>query len=165
MWIRPSIEEDILYIVYDVTSYTMYDVRVVLDTSVVVAALRSRLGASNALLRLIPLKKLEPLASPPLFLEYEEVLLRAEQRLAHGLSIEQVHRFLAELAAWITPVELHFRWRPQVNDPGDEMVLETAINGRAEALVTHNTRHFQAAALRFGLTVLTPQEALRRLKP
>ena len=138
-------------------------VRLVLDTSVIVAALRSRSGASNALMRLIPMRKIEPLACPPLFLEYEEVLLRPEQRLAHGLSIEQVNQFLAELAVWIRPVELHFRWRPQVTDPGDEMVLETAINGGADALVTHNVRHFLTASRRFDLPVLTPQETLWRL--
>ncbi len=129
----------------------------------IAAALRSRLGASNALLRLTLTGTLQLLASPPLFLEYEDVLLRAEQRLVHGLSVEQVNQFLAELAAWIEPVEIHFQWRPQVTDPGDEMVLEAAINGRADVLVTHNIRHFAPAALRFRLEVLTPQQTLRRL--
>ena len=75
--------------------------RVVLDTSVVVAGLRSRSGAANAILRLVAERRLVPLASPPLFLEYEEVLKRPEHRLAHGLSEEQVDEFLAELAALI----------------------------------------------------------------
>lgn len=138
-------------------------VRYVLDTSVIAAALRSRLGASNALLRLAHRQKFKLLASPPLFLEYEDVLLRPEQRLAHGLSIEQVNEFLAELAARIEPVNIHFLWRPQIADPGDEMVLEAAMNGRADGLVTHNVRHFAPAASRFQLSVLTPQQALRRL--
>lgn len=139
-------------------------VRAVLDTSVVTAALRSRTGASNALLHFVSSQKLKLLASAPLFLEYEDVLLRPEQRLVHGLSVEQIHRFLAELASWIEPVEIHFLWRPRVSDPGDEMVLEAAINGGAEVLITHNVRHFEPATLRFQLEVLTPQEALRRLK-
>jgi predicted nucleic acid-binding protein len=108
--------------------------------------------------------KIKPLCSPPLFLEYEEVLLRPEQRLSHGLSVEEVGAFLAALAGWIEPVEIHFRWRPQTRDPGDEMVLEATLNGRAEALVTHNVRDFAPAALRFGLAVLTPQELLKRLR-
>lgn len=137
--------------------------RAVIDTCVVVAALRSRTGASNALLHFIPDGKLLMLASPPLFLEYEDVLLRAEQRLAHGLSVEQVDRFLEELATWIEPVEIHFNWRPQVPDAGDEMVLETAINGRAECLITFNVRDFAVAGSRFNIEVFTPQEALRRL--
>jgi putative PIN family toxin of toxin-antitoxin system len=139
-------------------------VRVVLDTSVIAAALRSEHGGSNALLHLVPGGKLRLVASPTLFLEYEDVLLRPEQRLAHGLSEEEVEMFLASLAGWIEPVDIHFRWRPPTPDPGDEMVLEAALNGRADALVTHNVRDFTAAALRFGLAVLTPQEVLERLR-
>lgn len=138
--------------------------RVVLDTSVVVAGLRSRSGAGNAVLRLVASRQLVPLASPPLFLEYEEVLKRAEQRLAHGLSEEQVDEFLAELAALIEPVELHFQWRPQVRDPGDELVLEAAINGEADGLITYNVADFAEAAERFGIAVLRPGELLKRVK-
>ena len=87
--------------------------RVVVDTSVVVAALRTRKGAGNTVLRLVAERRLQLLATPPLFLEYEDVLKRAEQRLVHGLSLEQVDEFLAELAAHVEPVELHFMWRPQ----------------------------------------------------
>lgn len=138
--------------------------RVVLDTSVVVAGLRSRSGAGNAVLRLVANRQLVPLASPPLFLEYEEVLKRPEHRLAHGLSEEQVDDFLAELAALIEPVELHFQWRPQVRDPGNELVLEAAINGDADALITYNVRDFAEAADRFGIAVLRPGEALKKVK-
>jgi len=137
--------------------------RFVLDTSVITAALRSQLGASSALLRLAYENRFLLLASPPLFLEYEDVLLRPEQRLAHGLSIQQVNGFLADLVTRIEPVEIHYQWRPQAHDPGDEMVLEAAINGRADALVTHNIRHFAPAALRFQLSVLTPQQALKEI--
>ena len=138
--------------------------RAVVDTSVVVAGLRSRSGAGNAILRLVANRQLVPLASPPLFLEYEEVLKRAEQRLAHGLSEEQVDEFLAELAALIEPVELHFQWRPQVRDPGDELVLEAAINGEADALITYNVSDFAEAAERFAIAVLRPGEALKKVK-
>jgi len=81
--------------------------RVVVDTSVVVAAPRTRKGAGNAVLRLVAERRLQLLATPPLFLEYEDVLKRAEQRLVHNLSLEQVDEFLAELAAHVEPVELH----------------------------------------------------------
>ena len=138
-------------------------VRYVLDTSVVASGLRSRHGASNALLRMAHQSRFTVLASPPLFLEYEDVLLRPEQRLAHGLSIEQINQFLAEMADLIEPVEVYFLWRPQVSDAGDEMVLEAAVNGRADALVTHNVRHFAPAAFRFQLSVLTPQQALMEI--
>jgi len=140
-------------------------VRIVLDTSVLVAALRSRLGAGNAILRLVAQKRLVLLATPPLFLEYEDVLKRPEHRLVHGFSSQELDDFLGELAALVEPVELHFRWRPQVHDTNDEMVLEAAINGDADALVTYNTADFSAVAARFSVLVLTPADFLKRMKP
>jgi putative PIN family toxin of toxin-antitoxin system len=137
--------------------------RIVLDTSVLVAGLRSRNGASNAVLMLIADRQLTPLASPPLFLEYEDVLKRAEQRLAHGLSIPEIDEFLTALASAIEPVEIHFGWRPQARDADDDMVLEAAINGRADALVTHNVSDFFEAAARFSVPVLRPADILRRI--
>jgi putative PIN family toxin of toxin-antitoxin system len=139
--------------------------RVVLDTSVVVAALRTRSGAGNAVLRLVATGRLVVLATPPLFVEYEDVLHRPEQRLAHGLSPVEVDEFLAELAALIEPVEVHFQWRPQLPDPNDEMVLEAAINGQADALVTYNVSDFTVAAGRFEIPVLRPADVLRKVKP
>ena len=138
--------------------------RVVLDTSVVVAGLRTRLGAGNAVLRLVANRRLVLLATPPLFLEYEDVLNRPEQRLAHGLAPERIDEFLAELAALIEPVEVHFLWRPQARDPNDEMVLEAAINGRADAVVTYNVRDFAVAAARFGISVLGPADLLKKVR-
>lgn len=137
--------------------------RIVLDTSVVVAALRTRRGAANAVLRWVANRQLVALATPPLFLEYEEALKRPEQCLAHGLSREGIDSFLGELAALIEPVEVHFGWRPQVRDPRDEMVLETAINGRADALVTYNLKHFALAGERFKIAVVRPGDLLRKV--
>jgi putative PIN family toxin of toxin-antitoxin system len=138
--------------------------RVVLDTSVVVAGLRTRLGAGNAVLRLVADRRLVLLASPPLFLEYEDVLKRPEHQLVHGLTPDEIDEFLAELAALIEPVEVHFQWRPQSRDPNDEMVLETAINGQADVLVTYNLADFAVAWERFGIPVLSPPELLRKVK-
>jgi putative PIN family toxin of toxin-antitoxin system len=138
--------------------------RIVLDTSVVVAGLRSRLGAANALLRLVANRHLRLLATPPLFLEYEEVLKRPEQCLAHRLSIEEIDELLAELAALIEPVEIHFRWRPQGRDPSDEMVLEAAVNGRADALVTYNVADFARAGERFRIAIVDPAQLLRKMR-
>lgn len=138
--------------------------RVVLDTSVLVAGLRSRQGASNALLALVAEQKVKPLVTTSLFLEYEEVLLRAEHRLATGMSEADVAGFLAALASTSEGVEVHFQWRPQLGDPADEMVLEAAINGQADALVTHNVADFSEAAKRFGLRIVTPGTLLKELK-
>lgn len=138
--------------------------RVVIDTSIVVAALRTRLGAGNAVLRLIASRRLVALATPPLFLEYEDVLKRPEQRLAHGLALEAIDEFLTEFAALIEPVDVHFSWRPQTRDANDEMVLEAAINGRADALVTYNIADFTAAGEKFEIPILSPAELLRKVK-
>jgi putative PIN family toxin of toxin-antitoxin system len=133
---------------------------VVLDTSVLVAGLRSSMGASAALLREVAANRIEISASPALFLEYEAVLKREK----HGLPGESVDGFLAELAICLRPVEIHYFWRPQLSDPGDEMVLEAAINGHAEAIVTHNRKDFEPAASRFGIEVLSPARVLERIR-
>jgi putative PIN family toxin of toxin-antitoxin system len=138
--------------------------RVVLDTDVVVTALRSVSGGSNAALIAVAHGRLVPLVTPALFLEYEAVLKRPEQRKAHGLDLVAIDRFLAALAAASEPVEISFQWRPQLRDANDEMVLETALNGRADALVTHNVRDFAAAAAKFGLRILRPGELLKEIR-
>lgn len=138
--------------------------RIVIDTSVVVAALRSRSGASNAVLRRVASRDLTPLATTALFLEYEDVLRRPEQRLAHGLTPEQIDRFLSALASACEPVDVRFHWRPQLSDPNDEMVLEAAVNGRADRLVTHNVRDFAVAEETFGLPVVTPGALLLEMR-
>jgi putative PIN family toxin of toxin-antitoxin system len=138
--------------------------RIVMDTSVLVAGLRSRNGASNAVLGLIADRRITPLATLTLFLEYEAVLKRPEQRAALGYSLDDVDRILAALASAIEPVELHFRWRPQLRDPADDMVLEVAVNGRAEAVVTHNIADFATMAEGFGIPALLPAELLRRIR-
>jgi len=140
----------------------MYMRRVVLDTSIVVAALRSRSGAANAVPRLVAERRIVALATPPLFLEYEEMLKRPEQTLAHHLRAEAVDQFLAELAALIEPVETHFQWRPQVRDPSDEMVLEAAINGHADAPVTFNVSDFQGSGERLGIPIVRFFNLLKR---
>ena len=139
--------------------------RVVLDTSVLVAGFRSRKGASNLLLQRVAKGTLRPLVTTALFLEYEDVLLRAEHRLVTGMSEGDVEGALAAFASAAEPVEVHFRWRPQLSDPADELVLEAAVNGRADALVTHNIRDFERAAKQFELRVITPQQCLKETKP
>ncbi len=138
--------------------------RVVLDTAIIVTALRSATGGSNAVLREAASGRLTPLVTPALFLEYEAVLKRPEQRIAHGLGLHDIDRFLAAFASACEAVEVSFRWRPQLPDPNDEMVLETAVNGRADALVTHNIRDFTKGAARFGVRILKPGELLKELR-
>jgi putative PIN family toxin of toxin-antitoxin system len=137
--------------------------KLVIDTNVLVAGLRSKAGASNALLVAGFRRRFRWGCSVPLFYEYEDVLNRAEFLLATGISHQEARKFLMAVSRIIVPIELNFRWRPQLTDPADEMVLEAAINARAQAIVTHNMRDFGATPLRFGIEVLTPAEVLRRI--
>lgn len=138
--------------------------KIVIDTDVVVAALRSSTGGSNAVLHEVAQGRLRSLVTPALFLEYEAVLKRPDQRLVHGLSLRDIDQFLAALASASEAVDVSFRWRPQLSDANDEMVLEAAVNGEADALVTHNVRDFIKGATRFGLRVLRPGELLKELR-
>jgi putative PIN family toxin of toxin-antitoxin system len=138
--------------------------RVVFDTDVIVAALRSRTGASNALLRALRTGQLEAIASVPMMLEYEAVLMRPEQRQATGLTIQEVSAFLDSLAVLLTPVRPYVLWRPRLRDPNDEMVLDAAVNGGADAIVTFNVDDFLPGTRPFQLAVLTPAEALWRFR-
>ena len=72
--------------------------------------------------------------------------------------------FVDGVVALAEPVVSHFIWRPQLRDPADEMVLEAAVNGRADAIVSFNHRDFGAVPSQFGIQILLPRDALRSLK-
>ena len=132
--------------------------RVVLDTDVLVAGLRSPAGASAEVLRLAQAGRVRLVASVALVLEYEE------QLCAIGRSRSQVLAVLTDIAAIADEVQSHFNWRPQLHDPDDELVLEAAINGRARYLVSFNRRDFGDAPERFGVKLCTPGDFLRSLR-
>lgn len=142
----------------------MDNMRVVLDTAAMVAAIRSNFGASNRLLAAGLERRLTMLVSTPLLLEYEAVMTRPEHLAASGLTVEEVGIVLDAVAATAEPVRLAFLWRPAVRDPNDDMVLETATNSQADAIVTFNRRDFEPVAQRFGVALWSPGEALRRLE-
>jgi putative PIN family toxin of toxin-antitoxin system len=135
--------------------------RYILDTNVVVAAVRSPAGASAEILRMALLQKMEVVCSVPLFLEYEAVLTRPEHLKAAGVSLQDVINLLNVLAGKIHEVEIAYLWRPQLRDPADDMVLEAAVNGRAGTIITFNERDFLPQALSFGLVVLRPEQFFR----
>jgi putative PIN family toxin of toxin-antitoxin system len=141
----------------------MMILRAVLDTNVLVAASRSRIGASFALLQALRHGRYRALASVPLMLEYEAVLCRPEQLVASQRTVEQTRGFLDAFCLLIEPVHIHYLWRPQLRDPADEMVLEAALNGRADALVTLNVADFNAA-VHFRMPAFTPGAFLHRLQ-
>ena len=134
-----------------------------MDTNVVVTAMRSPTGASAELLRLARSGKLTLLANVALALEYEAICGVAEHRLAAGIDRKAVDAFVDAVLAMTEPVETHFLWRPHLRDPADELVLEAAVNGRADAIVTFNRRDFGEVPLSFGIEVIAPAEALGRI--
>jgi putative PIN family toxin of toxin-antitoxin system len=136
----------------------------VLDTDVIVAALRSDRGASRQLLLAALNQRFELLLSVPLILEYEAVLTRPQHLDAFGLSSTEVGRVLDGLAAVARPVRLAFRWRPRLSDPDDDMVLETAINGSASAVVTFNQRDFAPGTKGFSCAAILPATALQQIR-
>ena len=137
--------------------------RLVLDTNVLVAAIRSDQGASRRLLVAVFGGQCRLLVSATLLIEYEAVLKRAEHRAASGASIEDIDGLLDALARIAEPVEISYLWRPHLADPGDELVLETAVNGGAEMIATFDLRHLAVAAARFGIEAARPGAIVRRL--
>lgn len=134
--------------------------RLVLDTSVLIAAMRSRIGASNTLLSSALRKQYDLLVTSTLLFEYEAVMLRYEHLKVAGWTRSEAVAVLDAIAAVAMPVEPSFLWRPALADPDDEMVLETAVNGRADAIVTFNRRDFLPGARRFGIEIVSPREAV-----
>jgi len=133
----------------------------VLDSSVLVAALRSRQGASFELLRRLRARRFTVAISVPLALEYEAVLVRhaGELGLAHSEVVGLVD-YLCEVGK---RHDIHFLWRPTLTDPRDEFVLELAVAAGCDAIVTFNVRDF-AGAQRFGVAVMTPAAFLQRME-
>lgn len=138
--------------------------RLVLDTSVIVAAARSDAGASRQLLVAALQKQFDLLLSVPLVLEYEAVLKRPEQISASRATDQDIDKLLDALIAVASPVHRAFFWRPLLRDADDDMVLEAALSGNAELLVTFNKRDFQPGADNLGIGLATPREALKRIK-
>jgi putative PIN family toxin of toxin-antitoxin system len=134
--------------------------RVVLDTNVIVAGLRSRRGASFFLLDLAERGVLSIILNAPLIEEYEDVIRRVEHRRVHQLSETDIHRFLRGLIAPAEMVETRLDRRVTLTrDPSDAVVAEAAINGHADHLVTHNVRHFAEVVDR--ISIVTPGQLLR----
>ena len=138
----------------------MQPYRIVIDTNVVVAALRSRRGTSHTLLMQLGNEKFSIHLSVPLILEYEDVLKRMIDDLQ--LTEQDVDDVLDYICAVAGRHPLYYLWRPCLNDPKDDMALELAVTASCDFIVTFNQRDF-AGAEQFGIAVTTPREFLERI--
>jgi len=134
---------------------------IVIDTNVVIAALRSKRGASSKLLSMIGTKKFEIHDSVPLILEYEDVLQR--QRGELGLSAEDTSALIDSLCVLAHHHNIYFLWRPLLPDANDELVLELAVSAGCNYVVTHNLADFKGIE-KFGIRAVTPGEFLKIIK-
>jgi putative PIN family toxin of toxin-antitoxin system len=135
--------------------------QVVLDTNVLVAALRSKLGASHHLLQLVGDARWRPNVTVPVVLEYESVLKRDCR--AFGLTEQDVDDAVDALCSQAGLHRLYFLWRPVASDPNDDLMLEAAIASHSDFIITFNRRDFPDSA-QFGIRCLTPREFLILLK-
>jgi putative PIN family toxin of toxin-antitoxin system len=135
-------------------------VRVVIDTNILVSALRSQRGASFRLLQKLGSARFQPIISPPLCLEYEDVLRRPG--LVPGFTEQDIGDFLDYILSESLECRIHFLWRPHLPDPKDDLVLELALAGNAPFIITHNVRDFRGIES-LGIRAVTPAEFLRIL--
>ena len=133
--------------------------KIVIDTNVLVAALRSRRGASFRLVSFPPNDKFSIFISVPLVLEYEDALMRLESSAITEQDIRDFVDFLCEIGHH---QEIFFLWRPFLPDPSDDHVLEVAVAAGCDAIVTYNKRDFKGIE-RFGLRILDPRELLSEI--
>ncbi len=130
---------------------------VVIDTNVLISALRSRRGASFKLLSLIGSGKFKFVLSVPVLLEYEDVSIRQADEI--GISRKSVDAILDRLCFLGDHREIYYLWRPFLIDPKDDMILELAVESHCDFIVSYNKKDFTGVE-KFGLFVLTPKEFL-----
>ena len=131
--------------------------RAVIDTNILVSAIRSQKGASFQLLRQLQANTFQPVISVPLVLEYEDVLNRFAPEF--GLNQIDVKTLLDYIASKATHQEIHYLWRPFLRDPKDNMVLEVAFNSQAKYIITYNLRDFRGSR-ELGITAIEPNDFL-----
>ena len=136
--------------------------KIVLDTSVLVAAARSRQGASFALVSSLPSPHFELALSVSLYTEWQAVLTRPEH-LPPGLQTQEVLAYLRYLTSIAHLQDVYYLWRPFLRDPNDDMVLECAVASGSQYLVTHNIHDFQRVG-ELGVTPITPAAFLALLR-
>ena len=136
----------------------MNNLRIVVDSNVIVAAMRSNKGASYIILENIGTDKFDIGISVPLILEYEDVLKRYIHYM-HDHDVDKIINYICKVG---NRRKIHFLWRPLLKDPKDDMVLELAIASQSKYIVTFNIKDFHGAE-KFGIKVLTPVHFLKEV--
>jgi putative PIN family toxin of toxin-antitoxin system len=134
--------------------------QIVADTNVFVTALRSKFGASYKLFSLISSDKFQLNLSVPLALEYEAVAKRLIDEI--GLSEKAIDDILDYVISKSNRWEIYYLWRPQLNDPSDDMVLELAVTSNCNYILTYNTSDFKGVE-KFGIEIMTPKAFLQMI--
>jgi putative PIN family toxin of toxin-antitoxin system len=147
---------------YGITYNTIMEpYTIVIDTNVLVSALRSRQGASFRLLSLIDSGKFVTNISVPLVYEYEQVLKRMSWPGKPG------NQYIADILDYLCTVgekwKIHYLWRPKLSDPNDEMILELAVTSQSKFIITFNKSDFREAR-EFGISVMNPVEFLNTME-
>jgi putative PIN family toxin of toxin-antitoxin system len=132
----------------------------VIDTNVLISALRSNRGGSHEVIRRVGTGRFETALSVPLLLEYEEVVHRTREYV--NRSVRQINDILDYLCSVCSLHKVHYLWRPFLADADDDMVLELAVAANATHIVTHNVRDFRGCE-RFAISVITPGDFLKLL--
>jgi uncharacterized protein len=131
--------------------------RIVVDTNVLVAALISATGTNRSVLRACLQGKVQPVVGETLFHEYEDVFGRPGILSMSPLSNEEREAFLDAFLGVCEWVDVYFSWRPNLRDEGDNHIVELAVAGGANWIVTNNMSDFEGSELRFpGLRAIRP---------
>jgi len=133
-------------------------IKVVIDTNILVSALRSDMGASYALISKIPSQKFQFFISVPLYTEYQDVLTRKEH-MTGSSTCEEIYAFLRYFCKVAHRRKIFYLWRPWLKDPKDDMVLELAVASKSEYIITYNLKDFSNIH-KFGIEALTPKQFL-----
>ena len=136
----------------------------ILDTDVIIAAIRSSSGASAEIVRRVLRGEMHIELTVAIALEYEAVATRDTHLAAGEISAAEARNLIDALEAMASPVEIHIRWRPQLRDADDEMIFEAAMNAQDRTIVTFNTKDFEMAADKFDVKLLKPSQVLENMK-
>ena len=137
--------------------------KIVIDTNVILSALYSKNGASHKLIRwLFQHDQQINIISIPLVIEFEDVLMRQKNLERYNyLTKDQVSLFIDDICSISKHQKIYYLWRPYLSDIKDDMVLETAFNGNADYIVTHNIKDFRKVRESFSIEPITPGKFLK----